>query len=504
MATINGVEVIGDKSAHDFGLLDNQDKTEIDNGIERNREAAEDNHEDIVLHRTDTDVHVTPEWKNSLVTKEILGLYWTAAQTADIINEISIAGGAKLVKVDELPETGKEQTIYLVPKADPLERDIFDEFVWIDGKFEFIGTTKADLSGYFPITGGALTGNIIERNTDNDHLGISGSYWGHGAYLWLSGQNSGYAGAWYLSARDTEKSCDLVGSPSGVLSWGGKLVLTEDDLLNYATKAELNAKQDALSAQQIQNIADVTNKANDADVVHKSGNETISGIKTFSNDIRISKTSPFLNIFSTGYIKGQAPTSNIYSGVRFFDDINSGSANTITGGFEIEYNNDGYNKAYISSRNYAGETHKFFTVGLRVPNDDTRSIDFLPSVNAIVNLGTPTNKWADVNTVLLNGKTPETIEEQGADYIRYSSGLQICWGVVSGDQFESYGDHYGKLFSFPKSFVANTQPAISIMQWRFAGNLTQNVNIYDLTPSNCGIETDIQGGIFFIAFGKWK
>lgn len=281
MATINGVEVIGDKTAHDFDLLDKNDGINLSNGIERNREATEDNHADIVRHRTDTDVHVTPEWKNSLVSKETLGLYWTAAQTADIINEISIAGGAKLVKVDALPETGLEQTIYLVPKQDPQQGDIFNEYVWIDGKFEFIGTTKADLSGYFPITGGALTGNIIERNTDNDHLGISGSYWGHGAYLWLSGQNSGYAGSWYLSARDTEKSCDLVGSPSGVLSWGGKLVLTEDDLSNYATKTELNAKQDALSNQQIQNIADVANKANDADVVHKSENETISGLKTF-------------------------------------------------------------------------------------------------------------------------------------------------------------------------------------------------------------------------------
>ena len=141
----------------------------------------------------------------------------------------------------------------------------------------------------------------------------------------------------------------------------------------------------------------VTSKANDSDVVHVTGNETVGGIKTFSNDIRISKTSPFCNAFSRGYIKGQAPTSNIYSGVRFFDDINSGSTNNITGGFEVEYNRDGYNKSYIASRNYAGENHKSFTVGLRVPNDDIRSIDFLPSVSNIVNLGTSTNKWKTFN-----------------------------------------------------------------------------------------------------------
>lgn len=199
-----------------------------------------------------------------------------------------------------------------------------------DNKSDFSGSyndlrDKPDLSDYYPISGGALTGNIIERNTDSDHLGISGSYWGHGAYLWLSGQNSGYAGAWYLSARDTEKSCDLIGTPSGVLSWGGKLVATEDDLANYATKTELNAK------------------ANDADVVHSSGNENVAGVKTFGDGI----------------------VSNI-----------------------------------------------------------------------------------------INGKTPELIEEQGTGYIRYSNGLQICWGAFQGVTTSV------KTISFPKSFIQ--EPSLSV------------------------------------------
>ena len=169
MATINGVEVAGDKSAHDFDLLDKNDGVNIANGIERNREATEDNHADIVRHRTDTDVHVTPEWKNSLVKKETLGLYWTAAQTADIINEISIAGGAKLVKVDALPETGLEQTIYLVPKTDPQQGDIFDEYVWIDSKFEFIGSTRTDLSNVVKYTDYATStkGGVIKTSTSH-------------------------------------------------------------------------------------------------------------------------------------------------------------------------------------------------------------------------------------------------------------------------------------------------------------------------------------------------
>ena len=189
------------------------------------------------------------------------------------------------------------------------------------------------------------------------------------------------------------------------------------------------SKQDNLSEQQIANIADVTNKANDADVVHKSGNETISGVKTFSNDVRISKTSPFYNAFCTDYIKGQAPDSNLYSGVRFYDDINSGSANTITGGFEIKYNRDGYNESYISSRNYAGEIHKNFTVGLRVPNDDVRSIDFLPSVNDIINLGTPQNRFKDIYATNATINTSDRNAKQDIKII--DDNILEAWDKVS-------------------------------------------------------------------------
>lgn len=402
MATINGVEVIGDKTAHDFDLLDKNDGINLANGVERNREAAEDNHEDIVLHRTDTDVHVTPAWKNSLVSKETLGLYWTAAQIADIINEISIAGGAKLVKVDVLPETGLEQTIYLVPKTDPQAGDIFNEYVWIDGKFEFIGTTKADLSGYFPITGGALTGNIIERNTDNDHLGLSGSYWGHGAYLWLSGQNSGYGGAWYLSARDTEKSCDLIGSPSGVLSWGGKLVLTEDDLENFYPK---------------------------------SGGVITSTI--VNRDVKDS------------YLE-------------------------IRGGMGSD---DGARLMLIGSDWHLSNKGAF---NLKAQSGSNRSdLEGSPS-----------------GSLTWNSKAIDTIEEQGDGYIRYSNGLQICWGIVEVTQNST------SEVSFPKSFVSDNKTFVTTAS---KGSNSMYINVSKIATSYCDFYISAGSGlVLWQAIGYWK
>lgn len=61
--------------------------------------------------------------------------------------------------VNELPETGEEKTIYLVPK--PGEgNDVHDEYIWANGAYELIGTTAVDLSGYLPLSGGTLTGDL--------------------------------------------------------------------------------------------------------------------------------------------------------------------------------------------------------------------------------------------------------------------------------------------------------------------------------------------------------
>lgn len=62
--------------------------------------------------------------------------------------------------VNELPETGEEKTIYLVPK--PGEgNDVHDEYIWVNGAYELIGTTAVDLSNYLPLSGGTLTGSLV-------------------------------------------------------------------------------------------------------------------------------------------------------------------------------------------------------------------------------------------------------------------------------------------------------------------------------------------------------
>lgn len=59
-----------------------------------------------------------------------------------------IGTGMSYAVVESLPEEGRTDTIYLtVNKGE--ENNVFDEWLYVDGKFELVGTTKTDLSDYY-------------------------------------------------------------------------------------------------------------------------------------------------------------------------------------------------------------------------------------------------------------------------------------------------------------------------------------------------------------------
>lgn len=59
----------------------------------------------------------------------------------------SVAGfHAEIVSV--LPQTGETNILYLVPKASAAGGDSYDEYLFISGAWELIGSTDIDLSGY--------------------------------------------------------------------------------------------------------------------------------------------------------------------------------------------------------------------------------------------------------------------------------------------------------------------------------------------------------------------
>ena len=62
--------------------------------------------------------------------------------------KISALESSKYKVVEVLPETGETNVIYLVPSPRPSQKNIKDEFIWVDGAWEQIGSTEIDLSDY--------------------------------------------------------------------------------------------------------------------------------------------------------------------------------------------------------------------------------------------------------------------------------------------------------------------------------------------------------------------
>lgn len=75
----------------------------------------------------------------------------TAFVTKAINNAIGDITGLSFEVVTALPTTGVAGTIYLLSNGGS-GQNIYDEYVWVNNKFEKIGTTDVDLSGYLQTT----------------------------------------------------------------------------------------------------------------------------------------------------------------------------------------------------------------------------------------------------------------------------------------------------------------------------------------------------------------
>lgn len=78
-----------------------------------------------------------------------LANYMTTSEVNDAIAQaVTNAAHIKFQAADSLPETGEINVIYLVPNG-ATGGNIKDEYMWIDGKWEVLGSTAMDLSGYW-------------------------------------------------------------------------------------------------------------------------------------------------------------------------------------------------------------------------------------------------------------------------------------------------------------------------------------------------------------------
>lgn len=108
----------------------------------------------------------------------------------------------QILVVDELPEEGSENTLYLVPSDDPEQDNVYTEYIWTGTAFEMVGTTAIDISNMVttdtnqniigekvfeaPVTfydnitltvDAAFEGDMLPKSTDSYDIGSSTYYW---------------------------------------------------------------------------------------------------------------------------------------------------------------------------------------------------------------------------------------------------------------------------------------------------------------------------------------
>lgn len=102
-------------------------------------------------------VNVTVPTKVSQITND--SGFQTSQQVQSSINSaIGKITQFDFQVVESLPGSGKKGIIYLVSNHGS-GNNIYDEFIWVDSKFEKIGTTAVDLSGYYDMASYPLCTN---------------------------------------------------------------------------------------------------------------------------------------------------------------------------------------------------------------------------------------------------------------------------------------------------------------------------------------------------------
>ena len=91
------------------------------------------------------------EWDNETTIPKTVRFedVYTKSEVEQKINSAGHITRKVLGNASQLPSTGVDNIIYMVPKSDnETGNDIYNEYMWINNKYEIIGNSKVDLSDY--------------------------------------------------------------------------------------------------------------------------------------------------------------------------------------------------------------------------------------------------------------------------------------------------------------------------------------------------------------------
>ena len=145
--------------------------------------------------------------------------------------------------------------------------------------------------------------------------------------------------------------------------------------------------------------------AQDSDVVHKTGNETVGGQKTFSSDLYVANTDTTANIPNLNlrnYKAERGTTDSTFQVIQFLDK-NSKALSLI----ESRIISNGNTTTNILCYN-TNDSNNTVSGGVSIIKSKTDT-NFAPNADNTVTCGRPLAKWSDVQTYKINGLTPSSL-----------------------------------------------------------------------------------------------
>lgn len=102
---------------------------------------------------------------------------------SEIQSMIEKASSLKKEVVTSLPTTGKDDVIYLVQDPKGKENNNYLEYLWLTGKYELIGSTQVDLTGYATLSDIDTNTNILNKERDKATASDVAKKTGAGKYV---------------------------------------------------------------------------------------------------------------------------------------------------------------------------------------------------------------------------------------------------------------------------------------------------------------------------------
>ena len=341
-------------------------------------------------------------------------------ETDIIALQTAVSGALKREIVQTLPtEDISTTTIYMIRNSESSGTNIYDEYMYINSQWELIGTSATDFSNYYTKN---ETDNLLSGKVDNSTLG---SYYTKTESDNLLSAKANQTDLIALTSRVNQNETDITAlqtAVSGALkreivqslptqdistttiymirntTTSGDNIYDEymyinnlweligtsaTDFSNYYTKTEIDTL--------------LSGKANDSDVVHKSGNETVAGNKRFTG---LTTTAPDSTLWPVNS-KTTDDITFLHSSAVHVEQRGSGNLTDLSNG-AWNIANLGYGCFFF--RNNQGTDIRYKHLALNtvnriyvVSNGNRQLNDVTPETDNTYDLGDSTRRWATIN-----------------------------------------------------------------------------------------------------------